>query len=103
MPSRTDWASTSWSTTSSRSAAESTVDAATRWGMLMSTHPPGTVALDEPAPPPGPVSFEEFVAWALRTERPAEWVDGEIIVMSPESLMHDLIAGFLYRLLADFI
>lgn len=45
-------------------------------------------------PPPGPVTFEEFLAWCDEDTH-AEWVDGEIIVMSPASDHHQDISDFL--------
>ena len=60
------------------------------------------VGHDVPAAPPAPVSFEEFLAWADE-DTPAEWVDGRIILMSPSNADHQLLAGFLYRLLAHVV
>src|SRR5215217_7984918 len=57
------------------------------------------VVREVPAPP---VSFEEFLAWVDEDTR-AEWVDGRIILMSPSNADHQLILGFLYRLLAHFV
>jgi Uma2 family endonuclease len=45
---------------------------------------------------------EEFVAWCDEDVK-AEWVDGEVIVMSPSSLAHVRLAGWLYRLVAEFV
>jgi len=39
------------------------------------------------APPPGPVTFEEFLEW-LDEDTHAEWVDGAIIMMSLASDQH---------------
>ncbi len=50
---------------------------------------------DRKVPPPTPVSFEEFMAWADEDSH-AEWVDGEIIVMAPCNLGHQDLLGFLY-------
>src|SRR4051794_5580088 len=49
-----------------------------------------------PLPPP-PVSWDDFLAWLDEDVR-AEWVDGEIIEMSPANAAYQLILGFLYRL-----
>lgn len=49
--------------------------------------------------PAGRVTYEEFLDW-LDDETHAEWVDGEIILMSPINLRHDAIVGFLRTLLA---
>ena len=55
-------------------------------------------------PPPGRVSEEEFVAWCDRQEHVCtEWVNGKVIVMSPVSLNHLDLTGFLYRVFADFV
>ena len=45
-------------------------------------------------PPAGPVSFEEFLAWCDEDTH-AEWVDGEIIMMSPASDQHQDLSDFL--------
>jgi hypothetical protein len=37
-----------------------------------------TTEPDQKVPPPGPVTFEEFLAWCDEDTH-AEWVDGEII------------------------
>ena len=60
------------------------------------------VAREVPSLPPAPLSFEEFLAWAREDVR-AEWVDGQVILMSPNSADHQLISGFLYRLLAHMV
>jgi Uma2 family endonuclease len=49
-------------------------------------------------PPPGPVTFEEFLAWCDEDTH-AEWVDGEIIMMSPASDHHQDLAEFLITIL----
>src|SRR5690606_30509203 len=51
----------------------------------------------------GPVfpTFEEFIAW-VDEDTSAEWEDGEILFMSPASLKHQLIAGFLHGLIRLF-
>jgi len=48
------------------------------------------------------VSWEAFLAW-LREDIQAEWVDGEIIEMSPASSAHQRLAGFLSALLQLFV
>lgn len=52
----------------------------------------------------GPVfpTFEEFIAW-VDEDTSAEWEDGEILFMSPASLKHQLIAGFLHGLIRVFV
>lgn len=44
------------------------------------------------------ISYEDFLEW-LNEERHAEWVDGEIIEMSPVSNQHQDVVGFLAALL----
>ncbi len=44
------------------------------------------------------LSYEEFLEW-LNEERHAEWVDGEIVEMSPVSNRHQDVVGFLAALL----
>lgn len=48
-----------------------------------------------------PVSYEEFLDWAADIH--AEWVDGQIILMSPASIEHQDLILFIARLLADFV
>jgi Uma2 family endonuclease len=45
-------------------------------------------------PPPGPVTFEEFLAWCDEDTH-AEWVEGEIVLMSPASDQHQNLIEFL--------
>jgi len=44
----------------------------------------------------------EFVAWADEDTR-AEWVDGEVILMSPDNVVHTRAGVFLLRLFSDFV
>ena len=53
------------------------------------------------APPLPRMTFEEFLEW-YDEEKRAEWVDGEVILMSPNSLAHQDVAGFLAALLRLF-
>jgi Uma2 family endonuclease len=47
---------------------------------------------------------EEFVDWCRGFEKVrAEWVDGEVIVMSPVNLRHLRLGEFLLRVLMDFV
>lgn len=58
---------------------------------------------DKPkAPPPEPVSFEEFLAW-LDEDTLAEWVDGEIIMASPASNEHQDISDFLVAVMRPYV
>jgi Uma2 family endonuclease len=59
-------------------------------------------APDYVPPPPAPVSWDDFLAW-LDEDTFAEWVDGEIVEMSPASDEHQFILGFLYRLLMHLV
>lgn len=63
------------------------------------------IDLDLPTPPPGPVTWEEFLAWtaAVGENIRAEWVDGEIEVMSPTTVEHARLALWLGRLLSEYI
>jgi Uma2 family endonuclease len=48
------------------------------------------------------MSEEEFVAWCDEDTR-AEWVDGEVVVMSPASWIHSRLARFLISVLGDYV
>ena len=52
------------------------------------------------APPPR-MTYEEFLEWADGVR--AEWVDGEVIVMSPTSVAHQRLLSFLAALLQHFV
>jgi Uma2 family endonuclease len=54
------------------------------------------------SPPRSKVTYEEFLAWADE-DVPAEWVDGEVIIMSPASRKHQEVASFLAALLTFFV
>jgi Uma2 family endonuclease len=54
------------------------------------------------ANPPLRMTFEEFLEW-YDEETPAEWVDGEVILMSPVSSPHEFLAAFLSALLQFFV
>jgi Uma2 family endonuclease len=45
---------------------------------------------------------EEFLAWVGEKTR-AEWVNGDVIIMSPVNLEHDAIQGWLYRVVSEFV
>jgi Uma2 family endonuclease len=59
-------------------------------------------APDYVPPPPAPVSWEDFLAWADEDTH-AEWVDGEIVEMPPVVDDHQFILGFIYRLVMDVV
>jgi Uma2 family endonuclease len=48
-----------------------------------------------------PISFEEFLH--QYDGKHAEWIDGEVILMTPPSIDHQKLLGFLYMLLATFL
>ncbi|MEW6772266.1 MAG: Uma2 family endonuclease [Bacillota bacterium] len=54
------------------------------------------------AAPPGRMSFEEFLAWCDE-DTWAEWVDGEVIVLTSASGKHQKVKGFLYKVLSEFV
>ncbi|HEY3231525.1 MAG TPA: Uma2 family endonuclease [Roseiflexaceae bacterium] len=53
-------------------------------------------------PPPGPVSFEEFLEWC-DDETHAEWVDGEIMMAPPPNTEHQMIRDFLVKILGVYV
>ena len=52
--------------------------------------------------PTGPMTEDEFVAWCDEDVK-AEWVDGEVIIMSPASSRHVQIATWLIRVMGDSV
>jgi Uma2 family endonuclease len=52
--------------------------------------------------PTGKITYEEFLAWADEDTR-AEWVNGEVIVLTPASNRHQDLADFLTALLRFFV
>jgi Uma2 family endonuclease len=56
----------------------------------------------EKAVPPGKMTYEEFLAWADE-DTWAEWVNGEVIILSPASKRHQDLAFFLAALLRLFV
>lgn len=59
-------------------------------------------APERKALPPTPISWEAFLDWCDGETR-AEWVDGEVVLLSPNSATHQFLSGFLYRLLVRFV
>jgi Uma2 family endonuclease len=51
---------------------------------------------------PSGMSYEEFLNWLDEDVR-AEWVDGEVILMSPASFEHQALVTFLLNLLSAFV
>ncbi len=54
------------------------------------------------ATPTERMSFEEFMSWASETTH-AEWVDGEVVRLSPASDPHQDLANFLLALFRHFV
>jgi Uma2 family endonuclease len=52
--------------------------------------------------PPMRMTYEEFLAWADEDAN-AEWVDGEVVWMSPISGEHQRMGRFLLRLFSEFL
>ncbi|GBC95775.1 hypothetical protein HRbin16_01572 [bacterium HR16] len=52
--------------------------------------------------PPGKISYEQFLEW-LDEDTWAEWVDGEVELMSPVSLQHSDVLAFLISLLRVYV
>ncbi|QGP91900.1 Putative restriction endonuclease [Neomoorella glycerini] len=52
--------------------------------------------------PEGKLTFEEFLAWCDE-DTWAEWVDGEVIVLTPAKRKHQDIKGFLYSVIREFL
>ncbi|MBA3715180.1 MAG: Uma2 family endonuclease, partial [Pyrinomonadaceae bacterium] len=48
------------------------------------------------------MTYTEFLDWLDEDVR-AEWVEGEVIIMSPASLKHQLIVSFLSAILQCFV
>jgi Uma2 family endonuclease len=51
--------------------------------------------------PTVPISFEEFLDWCDEDTR-AEWVNGKVVLLSPDSVPHDRIVDFFGRILAIY-
>ncbi|HZO88836.1 MAG TPA: Uma2 family endonuclease [Chthonomonadaceae bacterium] len=61
------------------------------------------IAKTEPLPePPRQMTFEEFLAWADEDTH-AEWVDGEIIFMSPSEDIHQILLKWLIKALDEYV
>lgn len=55
----------------------------------------------ERRPPPGPLTYEQFLEWADE-DTYAEWVGGEVVPLSPASEEHQALSIFVTRLLAEY-
>jgi len=53
-------------------------------------------------PPDGRISFEEFLDWCDE-DTWAEWVDGEVVMVSPASTEHQNVGSFLEKVLGIFV
>ena len=51
---------------------------------------------------PTTVTYEQFLEW-VDEDTHAEWVDGKIEMSSPATLRHQLVMGFLYRVVSAFV
>src|SRR5688572_21590787 len=51
---------------------------------------------------PGPYTFGDFLE-LVHEDQKADLLDGVIHMASPESLAHNKLVGFLYRLISDFV
>ncbi|MGB9662505.1 MAG: Uma2 family endonuclease [Moorellaceae bacterium] len=60
-----------------------------------------TYDTDKPLPR-DKMSFEEFQVWCDE-DTWAEWVDGEVIILTPATRKHQEIKGFLYSLIREFL
>lgn len=58
--------------------------------------------MPEKTAPPNKMTYEEFLAWADE-DTWAEWVNGEVIILSLASNKHQDLAGFLTALLRFFV
>jgi len=52
--------------------------------------------------PPLKMTYEAFLQWADENTW-AEWVNGEVILLSPASLLHQTLASFLVKLVGSFV
>jgi hypothetical protein len=62
---------------------------------------PGPLPSDVKPLPAGPITYEEFLEWADE-DTCAEWVGGEVELMSPASVPHQDLSLFLARVLAEY-
>jgi len=62
----------------------------------------GGLARVENTAPPARMTYEEFLDWC-NEDTWAEWVGGEVIVLSPASPEHQRLSGFLERVLGNYV
>jgi Uma2 family endonuclease len=65
----------------------------------------GTRTRSRAARAPKRMTEEEFVEWYWKTDKTvrAEWVDGEVIMMSPDNVQHHDNEGLMYRVLSEYV
>ena len=68
----------------------------------MCSTPAAPLAPERPDPPPGRLTSEEFLAWSDE-DTWAEWVDGEIVQLSPAAADHQHLLVFLVRLIGQYV
>lgn len=61
-----------------------------------------TVEAPGRAPPREKMTYEEFLDWADE-DTLAEWVDGEVIMVSPASTRHQQLVGFLEKVIGLYV
>src|SRR5947209_20375366 len=72
----------------------------------MSTHERSLSAVGDyqlPVLPKTRMTEDEFVAWCGKEVVRAEWIDGEVVIMSPNSTEHVDLFGFLNFVLRGFV
>lgn len=69
--------------------------------MARELKPTSTTLADRPVPP-GKLTYEQFLDWADE-DTFAEWVDGEVVWMSPVSKEHDSLRVFLLTLIESIV
>lgn len=57
---------------------------------------------DRKAPPTSRLTWDEFLAWADEGAR-AEWVDGEVVFLSPSNIGDLRLITFLHEIIARFV
>src|SRR4051812_44620337 len=56
------------------------------------------------APPNRRMTEREFVAWASRYSKlRAEWVDGKVLILTPDNADHDDLQGWLRSVLGSYV
>jgi Uma2 family endonuclease len=71
----------------------------------MSTQDPAItdVSFAPPVPPSERMTEEDYVAWAFAQEFESEWVNGQVITMSPISQEHERICNWFLTVLLTFV